>query len=189
MDNNSLTHWGIKGMKWGVRRYQNKDGGLTPAGRKRYSQKTDSPPERGTIKKNPKRMTETELKDRIARLELEKKVKDLEKGEPSRGKNIVPKSDTPERGTVRKNVKKMSETELKDRIARLELEKRVRDLEKSTTARGRNFVFDVLETSGKNIATQATTAVMGIGVNMVVEKLFGEEFKDFVNPKKGQKDK
>lgn len=31
-----LYHWGIKGMKWGVRRYQNKDGSLTPAGKKRY---------------------------------------------------------------------------------------------------------------------------------------------------------
>ena len=35
MDNNELTHWGIKGMKWGIRRFQNKDGSLTAAGRKR----------------------------------------------------------------------------------------------------------------------------------------------------------
>lgn len=35
--NGELYHWGIKGMKWGQRRYQNKDGSLTAAGRKRYS--------------------------------------------------------------------------------------------------------------------------------------------------------
>lgn len=32
-----LYHHGIKGMKWGVRRYQNDDGTLTGAGKKRYA--------------------------------------------------------------------------------------------------------------------------------------------------------
>lgn len=32
-----LCHFGIRGMKWGRRRYQNKDGSLTPAGEKRYN--------------------------------------------------------------------------------------------------------------------------------------------------------
>lgn len=41
MDNNELQHWGIKGMRWGVRRYQNKDGSLTPAGKKHYDKDFD----------------------------------------------------------------------------------------------------------------------------------------------------
>lgn len=36
MDEQELKHWGILGMKWGVRRYQNEDGSLTPEGRERY---------------------------------------------------------------------------------------------------------------------------------------------------------
>ena len=34
--NNELMHYNIKGSKWGQRRFQNKDGSLTPAGRERY---------------------------------------------------------------------------------------------------------------------------------------------------------
>lgn len=40
--NGELRHFGIKGMKWGVRRYQNSDGTLTAAGKKRYDGDWDS---------------------------------------------------------------------------------------------------------------------------------------------------
>lgn len=34
---NELYHWGVKGMKWGVRNYMNEDGTLTPEGQKHYN--------------------------------------------------------------------------------------------------------------------------------------------------------
>lgn len=42
MDNNELQHHGIKGQKWGRRRFQNLDGSLTEAGKKRYDVDSDS---------------------------------------------------------------------------------------------------------------------------------------------------
>lgn len=158
-----LRHSGVKGMKWGIRRYQNKDGSLTPAGKKRYAKssaetKTDSDGETATA--------------------------------------------TPKK----KPVKKMTEAELRTRIERLKLEKEVKDLESKTVSRGEAFVMDVLEASGKNIATQLTTYAMGTAVNAVAKKAgvkngtktvkdaAGVEtiekiFEDLVNPRKGQKDK
>lgn len=44
--NGELFHYGIKGQRWGIRRWQNEDGSLTPDGRKRYSG-TYGPTDRG----------------------------------------------------------------------------------------------------------------------------------------------
>jgi hypothetical protein len=39
---NELYHYGVKGQKWGIRRYQNEDGTLTDEGKKRYQKIEDN---------------------------------------------------------------------------------------------------------------------------------------------------
>ena len=61
MNNNELKHYGILGMKWGVRRYQNKDGSLTPEGKRRYrATSSDS----ATTKRTPKTKEERASRNR-----------------------------------------------------------------------------------------------------------------------------
>lgn len=80
-----LTHWGIKGMKWGVRRYQNRDGSLTAAGRKRYSDdggegssssSGSSSASLSSGKKRVSEMTDDELRTRLNRINMELQYRD-----------------------------------------------------------------------------------------------------------------
>ena len=98
MTDNELYHFGVKGMKWGVRRYQNKDGTLTKAGRKKmakldkeYSKltgqkrNTESSNTRSPLTKKKKlsEMTDDEIREQINRITLEKQYTNLLKNPDS----------------------------------------------------------------------------------------------------------
>ena len=74
--NGELFHWGVKGMKWGVRRYQNKDGSLTPKGRKRYAEPHEDY-KKAHDKKPISQMSTKELQERNNRLQQEQNYKRL----------------------------------------------------------------------------------------------------------------
>lgn len=85
-----LYHWGIKGQKWGKRRYQNPDGTLTPEGEKRYARKEALKGKRDDVK-NRQTMSDQELRAKVNRLQMEKQLRELTDEECNRGRTATKK--------------------------------------------------------------------------------------------------
>ncbi len=77
-----IEHHGIKGMQWGVRRFQKKDGTRTAEGKIRESRRQNV--------KNRRFLSDGDIKKYVERLEMEKKLKNLtnEDLNPARGKAL-----------------------------------------------------------------------------------------------------
>lgn len=134
-----LTHWGVKGMRWGIRRYQNKDGTLTDAGKKRLAKESAALKKEEQIIKNRKR-----TKAKIDKLEARRKALDDDK------KELEKDPSKP----VKKTMKEMSDAELKAAVSRaqqewqyLDYNKKINDIkaqERERMSTGKKFVVSTM---------------------------------------------
>jgi hypothetical protein len=80
-----LAHYGIKGMRWGIRRFENADGTLTPAGKRRYKNPdgTLTPAGKRRYNKGGKtepdysKLSDQELRTKVNRLNMERQYSQL----------------------------------------------------------------------------------------------------------------
>ena len=173
--NNTLYHHGIAGMKWGVRRYQKKDGARTTEGKKRAKEKT-SP------------MSDDDLKSKVNRLNLEKQYKDLKKetSKPSKMEKTKKTIDATsslvneakklnrEAGAQKKtklDLSNMTDQQLRDHINRTNLERQYNDMfaPPATVSKGKQYASNVLEVAGTTLAIGSSA----LGIALAIKELRG----------------
>lgn len=178
--NGELYHWGKKGMKWGVRRYQNKDGTLTPAGKKRYArdareQGYKNQDDSGTFYKvSGKKNKRTDLDvdaNRYVKEDLTRSKRLVDETTQMTGKlKNLSDSSIRNQKKAKMDLSNMTDKEMRDQINRALLERQYNDMfapQKST--RGREFASRTLETAGNVLAVGASA----LGIALAIKELKG----------------
>ena len=152
---NELYHHGVQGMKWGVRRYQNKNGSLTLAGKLRYGVKR--------VKEGVKEADYEGAKTKVDN--MHKVVDEAGKILPKRpSQNKVPNSEVTR---LRSNLSEMSDEELRRRINRMNMEENYMNVMKNRykeTEAGKIYLHDILDVAGVTLTTASSALALAIAI-------------------------
>lgn len=180
MYSNELYHHGTKGMKWGVRRYQNTDGSLTNAGKSRYA--------RDAREKEFNKYDELSGKyykqsKKNGRTDLEFDAKRYAKEDTERTKRLVDSgrnfsndlkrsvdTSSKNRKVQKMDLSNMTDQEMRNQINRAMLERQYNDMfNPQKESRGREYASRTLETAGNVLAVTSSA----LGIALAIKELKG----------------
>lgn len=172
MGENTLYHWGIKGMKWGVRRYQNKNGTLTPAGKKRYYDFAAGDQKQKKKKIDIDKAFDQNIKtgkDKAPISAAEKITRESTKiiDNSIQLSNII--SRMRKKDDNSNSITTMTNEELQAAINRMRLEDSYRELSTKRIERGKAKVADILSITGGAVGIVSSA----VGIVATVKKLKG----------------
>ena len=163
MDNNELMHWGKKGMKWGVRRYQNADGTLTPAGKKRYDRDIQ---ENNAKKKENRIIIDGPDANRWVKEDI-RRTKGIfdESGNVVKELQKIDRSISSKSKNKRMDLSNMSDKEMRDRINRELLERQYNDVfNPQKVSKGRAAVTSTLNAIGTGLTIAGSAAALAVAI-------------------------
>lgn len=146
MNSEELKHYGIKGQKWGVRRFQNEDGSLTAKGKERYSYD-----DLNEVKKTLDKASET--------------VKSAKNISDNISRGAQREHDKKYNKAIKKSISEMTDAELRDVVNRLNMEERYTQVMQSRAPKlGKNKVDEILDYAGAGlaVASSALTILLAI---------------------------
>lgn len=115
-----IKHHGIKGQKWGVRRYQNEDGSLTNAGKKRYGTSENFEKQYPVDKKKSDMAAIGSSRDAVrGAKEVNRNLREVEREKSSKKQK---KANKMIEEAARDKAKSMTDQELRDAVNRLNME-------------------------------------------------------------------
>lgn len=161
MEYTYLVHHGIKGQKKGLRRYQNPDGSLTPAGRIRYG-----------VGEARRKVSEASSKDVKNVQSVIKSGKELQKA----GKAIVNESmkktaqkNEPRGSKFDVDLSTISDKDLQRVVNRMNLERQYKQLKPKQINKGQKMVDDILNYGGSALSIAGGAVSLALAIKKLEE--------------------
>lgn len=178
--NGELYHHGTKGMKWGVRRYQNADGSLTAAGKKRYYKEAD----RAGYKEESAsgaRYKKTNKGRDVERYNADpdkwvdddlQRTKRVADDSANLARNLKSANDKSMKNQTRErmDLSNMSDKELRDQINRELLERQYNDVfNPPKINKGRETAGKILETTGDVLIVAGSAVGLALSIRQLLK--------------------
>ena len=150
-----LVHHGILGQKWGVRRYQNKDGSLTAAGKRRLGYGRNRTHQQAASDYR----NVSSIADQAARASRS-------------GQNLMNQSAERARQKARNSIdpSSMTDKDLQAAVNRLNLERQYKTLSAESIGDGKRYLGSLLQTAGDALTVASSAAAILVAIHELKKK-------------------